>query len=235
MMTTSNDLTLYEAIMLLALREEKGTMSGAYVEYATAGALLAELLLQGHIRVDSDNKDKVAVVDGSPTGDALLDEALQIILEAKRPLTLDDWVQELGTIKDLKHKVATALANDGVVAAEKEKVLWLFERRVYPEINPEPEQRLRDELRNVVLSDEKTIEPRTAITVALANSAHLLPQVFSKQELKDRKERIKQLEKGELISTAAKEAVAAIEAAVMVAAIMPAITVAATTSSPSSC
>lgn len=50
-----------------------------------------------------------------------------------------------------------------------------------------------------------------------------------------REARIKQIEKGELISKAAKDAVAAIEAAVMVAAIMPAITAATTTSTPSSC
>ncbi|WP_269799251.1 hypothetical protein [Idiomarina sp. X4] len=35
----SNSLKLYEALMLLSLREEEGTMNGAYVEYAAAGAL----------------------------------------------------------------------------------------------------------------------------------------------------------------------------------------------------
>lgn len=231
----SDNLKLYEAIMLLALCEEKGTMNGMYVEYATAGAITAELLILGRIKVDHDNKEKVAVVDDSPTGDTLLDEALTIISEAKRQRKLKDWVQKLGGIKDLKHKVAQALAADGIVAAEKEKVLWLFERRVYPEVNPQPEQELRQAMREVVLSNTDNIEPRIAITVALANSAKLLPQVFSKQELKDRKQRIKQLENGELVSKAAKEAVQAIEAAVMVAAIMPAITASTVTSSPSSC
>ncbi|MCP1340247.1 GPP34 family phosphoprotein [Idiomarina sp. M1R2S28] len=230
-----SNLKLYEAIMLLALCEEKGTMNGAYVEYATAGAIAAELLMLGRIKVDDDSKEKVSVVDDSSTGDSLLDEALAMILEAKRQRKLKDWVQKLGGIKDLKHKVAQALAADGIVASEKEKVLWLFERRVYPEVNPEPEEQLRQEMHTVVLSDESDIEPRIAITVALANSAKLLPQVFSKRELKDRKQRIKQIENGELISKAAKEAIQAIEAAVMIAAIMPAITAATVTSSPSSC
>ncbi|MGM0905653.1 MAG: GOLPH3/VPS74 family protein [Pseudomonadota bacterium] len=222
-------------MMLLALCEEKGTMNGMYVEYATAGAITAELLILGRIKVDHDNKEKVAVVDDSPTGDTLLDEALTIISEAKRQRKLKDWVQKLVGIKDLKHKVAQALAADGIVSAEKEKVLWLFERRVYPEVKPQPEQELRQAMREAVLSNTDNIEPRIAITVALANSAKLLPQVFSKQELKDRKQRIKQLENGELVSKAAKEAVQAIEAAVMVAAIMPAITASTVTSSPSSC
>ena len=230
-----DNLKLYEAIVLLALCEEKGTMNGAYVEYATAAALAAELLMLGRIKVDDGNNEKIAVVNDSPTGDSLLDEALTMILDAKRQYELEHWVEKLAGIKDLKHKVAQALATDGIVASEKEKVLWLFERRVYPEVNPEPEEQLRQEMRNVVLSDGDEIEPRIAIVVALANSAALLPQVFTKRELKDRKQRIKQLEKGELLPKAAKEAVQAIEAAVMIAAIMPAITAATVTSSPSSC
>jgi hypothetical protein len=113
--------------------------------------------------------------------------------------------------------------------------LWLFERQVYPEINPKPEQELRQAMRDAVLNDSDEVQPKVAIAVALANSAKLLPQVFSKQELKGRRQRIKQLENGELVSKAAKEAVQAIEAAVMVAAIMPAITASTVTSSPSSC
>lgn len=230
-----DQLTLYEAIMLLALCEERGTMNGVFVEYATAGALTAELLMLERIKVDVDNKEKVAVVDDSTTGDALLDEALTMIAQAKRPLNLKHWVQKLGRIKHLKHKVAQKLAADGIVVAEKEKVLWLFERQVYPELNPQPEQQLRQQMRAAVLADHDDVEPNIAILVALANSAKLLPQVFTKDELKQRKKRLKQLENGEVVSKAAKQAVAAIEAAVMMAAIMPAISAAAVTSSPGSC
>ena len=230
-----NTIRLYQAVMLLALSEERGTMNGAYVEYATAAALLSELLMHERIAIEADNKNKVSVMDDASTDDALLDEALGQIKSAKRQRKLQDWVQKLGQLKDLKHKVAQSLADAHIVAAEKEKVLWLFERRVYPELNPEPEQQIREAMRSAVMSDDE-VEPRVAILVALANSAKLLPQVFTKQELKQRKKRIEQLEKGEMVSAAAKQAVAAIEAAVMVAAIMPAITAASTAScSSTSC
>ena len=231
----ANTIRLYQAVMLLALSEERGTMNGAYVEYATAAALLSELLMHERIAIETDNKNKVLVMDDSSTDDALLDEALDQIKAAKRQRKLQDWVQKLGQLKDLKHKVAQSLVDAHIVAAEKEKVLWLFERRVYPELNPEPEQQIREGMRSAVMSDDE-VEPRVAILVALANSAKLLPQVFTKQELKQRKKRIEQLEKGEMVSAAAKQAVAAIEAAVMVAAIMPAITAASTAScSSTSC
>lgn len=230
-----NTIRLYQAVMLLALSEERGTMNGAYVEYATAAALLSELLMHERLAIETDNKNKVLVMDDSSTDDALLDEALGQIKSAKRQRKLQDWVQKLGQLKDLKHKVAQSLVDAHIVAAEKEKVLWLFERRVYPELNPEPEQQIREAMRSAVMSNDE-VEPRVAILVALANSAKLLPQVFTKQELKQRKKRIEQLEKGEMVSTAAKQAVAAIEAAVMVAAIMPAITAASTAScSSTSC
>ncbi|WP_272977267.1 GPP34 family phosphoprotein [Idiomarina baltica] len=231
----ANTIRLYQAVMLLALSEERGTMNGAYVEYATAAALLSELLMHERIAIETDNKNKVSVVDDASTDDALLDEALGQIKSAKRQRKLQDWVQKLGQLKDLKHKVAQSLVDAHIVAAEKEKVLWLFERRVYPELNPEPEQQIREAMRSAVMSDDE-VEPRVAILVALANSAKLLPQVFTKQELKQRKKRVEQLEKGEMVSAAAKQAVAAIEAAVMVAAIMPAITAASTAScSSTSC
>jgi len=231
----ANTIRLYQAVMLLALSEERGTMNGAYVEYATAAALLSELLMHERIAIEADNKNKVSVMDDASTDDALLDEALGQIKSAKRQRKLQDWVQKLGQLKDLKHKVAQSLVDAHIVAAEKEKVLWLFERRVYPELNPEPEQQIREAMRSAVMSDDE-VEPRVAILVALANSAKLLPQVFTKQELKQRKKRIEQLEKGEMVSAAAKQAVAAIEAAVMVAAIMPAITAASTAScSSTSC
>ncbi|RUO43962.1 hypothetical protein CWE15_01910 [Aliidiomarina taiwanensis] len=228
------DLTLYQAIMLLSLCEEKGTMNGMYVEYATAGALAAELLLLGRIQVQEDNKNRVAVVTESSTGDALLDEALALIAKSKRPKKLKDWIFKLGGIKDLKHKVANSLAESGIVSADKEKILWLFERRVYPEINPIPEQQLRQAMRQLVLDENQEVDSRTAIVTALANSAKLLPQVFSKQELRQHKKRIQQLERGELVSQAAKETVQAIQAAIMITVMLPAITAATTSSTTSS-
>lgn len=228
-------LKLYQAIILLSLCEEKGTMSGMYVEYATAGALAAELLMLGRIQVEEGKKNKVVVVSQTLTGDALLDEALAIIAKAKRPKKLKDWIFKLGGIKDLKHKVAHALAESGIVSADKEKVLWLFERRVYPEINPIPEQELRAAMRQLVLDESQEVDSRTAIVTALANSVKLLPQVFSEQELKQHKQRIKQLERGELVSQAAKETVQAIQAAIMITVMIPAITAATSTTTTSSC
>ncbi|WP_417683194.1 GOLPH3/VPS74 family protein [Pseudidiomarina aquimaris] len=227
------DIKLYEGLMLLALNEEKGTMSGAYIEYSVAAAVLAELLLLKRIQVDRDDKDKVDVVDDSPTGDKVLDEALEKMSKAKRRRKLKDWVSSIGHIKDLKHKVAEQLVEDGIIELEKKKVLWLFTQKVYPEVNPQPEQHLRHEMRRLVLDRPLEIDPRIALMLSLAQSARLLEQVFSKEELKASKKRIENIAKGEELGAIAKEVVAAVEVAVMIAVMMPAITAATTASSAS--
>ena len=45
-MSANHSLFLHEEILLLALRDEEGTIAGAMYQYAIGGALLAELLLQ---------------------------------------------------------------------------------------------------------------------------------------------------------------------------------------------
>ncbi len=227
------DIKLYEGLMLLALNEEKGTMSGAYIEYSVAAAVLAELLLLQRINVDRDDKDKVDVIDDSPTGDNVLDEALAKMCKAKRRRKLKDWVSSIGHISKLKHKVAEQLVEDGIIELEEKKVLWLFTQKVYPEVNPVPEQHLRHEMRRLVLDKPLEINPRIALMVSFAQSARLLNQVFSKDELKAHKKRIENIAKGEELGAIAKEVVAAVEVAVMIAAIMPAITAATTASSAS--
>ena len=44
-MAQGKPLFLYEEIMLLALRDEEGTIANGYCEFMVAGAILAELLL----------------------------------------------------------------------------------------------------------------------------------------------------------------------------------------------
>ena len=58
-MTRRSNLFLYEEIMLLALRDEKGTIaSGAMYQHAIGGAVLAELLMTGRLTVDESRKNK---------------------------------------------------------------------------------------------------------------------------------------------------------------------------------
>ncbi len=229
-MKSKYDLFLHEEIMLLALKDDKGTIaSGTHYQFALAGAALAELLLTQHISVEERKKKKYLRLENStPLGDPVIDECLNKVVKAKKSQQLQTWISRFSGVKDLKNRVAFQLVQRGILRADEDKVLLIFKRKIYPEFNPEPERKLIKRLHEAVFTDKKDIDPRTVVLLSLANSAELLKIVFDKKELKPRKKRIEQIVNGELTGKATKEAIAAMQAAVTVAVIIPAIVTAST-------
>jgi len=224
-MTNPKSLFLYEEIMLLALRNKQGTATTDYLEYAVAGAALAELLLDRRIAISETQKHLIDIQDTNPTGDPIIDECLQTMQAGKKRASLQTWVSRLAGIKSLRHKVAHQLCHRGILCADKDKVLHIFTRRIYPEINPVPEKEIVDRLRAAISGDDDQIEPRTVVLISLANAANLLSENLGRKEVSNRRKRIKQIVNGEMTGNATKEAIAACQAAVMVAVIMPAVMV----------
>lgn len=230
-MNRTSDLALYEEILLLALGDEKGTITtGAMYPYALGGAVLAELLLRNNITVKSSGKKKlVEVADPTPTGSPLLDECIVRIRESKKEASVQTWLTRFANLKNLKHRVAERLCDRGVLKADEDKVLFFFTRRIYPENAHGPEEELIHRMRDAVLNNEETIDARTVVIISLAKSAAMLKPVFDRKELKAHKDRLESIVKGECIGEAARQAIEAVEAAVLIAAIMPAIIASTTT------
>lgn len=216
-------LFLHEEILLLALRDEEGTIaSGTMYQYAIGAALLAELLLSKRIEVEQSGKRKlVNLFSPTPLGEPLIDECLEKVSSAKRRAVLQTWVSRFSGVKNLKHRVARQLCRRGILRADEDKVLLIFTRKIYPEVNPGPERELIRRLEHAIFTDTRDIDPRTVVLLSLANSTGLLKVVFDKKKLKGRKARIKQIVNGEITGKAATEAIQAMQAAVMVACIMP--------------
>ena len=82
-MTAQTSLYLYEEVMLLALRDEKGTIaSGTMYQYAIGAAILSELLLNKRISVEEASKKKlVNLISSTPLGDPLIDQCLKKIID----------------------------------------------------------------------------------------------------------------------------------------------------------
>jgi hypothetical protein len=68
-------LFLHEEVMLLALRNDLGTIKGGTMFAQAAGcAMLAELVLRGRVTTDTEGRKTYAVVgDSSHDGDPVLD------------------------------------------------------------------------------------------------------------------------------------------------------------------
>lgn len=228
-----NKLYLHEEILLLALKDEKGTIhSGTMYQYAIGGALLSELLLHKRVRVvDSRWKKLVEATDSTPIGDPLLDECLHRIVQSKRRASLETWVSRFAHISKLKHRIASKLCASGILRAEEDKVLLIFTRKIYPEINPLPENEIIERIRQAIFTDTIDIDPRTIILIALTKHADILRVLFGRSELRPRKKRIKDITEGNVVGEAARDAIQAVQAAAAIAAIMPAIIAASTTAS----
>jgi hypothetical protein len=209
------DLYLHEQVLLLALRDERGTVESraGWYSLAMGGAILAELLLAGCVSVGEDKKKLVDVVQSRRLDDPLLDECLRLVGKAKRRRSAAGWVSGFAHVKRLRHRVALKLCRKGILKDSEEKVLLLFTRKVYPTVDPAPERRLSQALHRAIFQDSKNVNPRTAILVALAHSTGLLNAVFERGDLKRRKRRLEQISDGELIGGAANAAVQAAKAA----------------------
>lgn len=220
-------LGLHERALLLALHDERGTIhrAGMYA-YAVAGGILAELFLAERLRLEERTgrkKPLVVVARATQVGDPVVDEVLETVRTAKRRAPLDRWVGRVATTAKLKHRVARRLVRKGVLREEEDRVLLIFRRTIYPELDPRPEEALVASLRDAILGDDAEVDPRTAILASLGWRAGLLHGVVDRAELKARKPRLEELGRGERIAGATREAIAAVQAATTAA------TVAATT------
>jgi len=224
-MSEKNTLLLYEEVMLLALRDEKGTIaSGTMYQIAIGGAILSELLLEKRINVQEVKKRRfVELVDSKPIGDPLVDECLQKIKNAKRRATLQTWVTRFANIRRLKHRAVAQLCKRRILRDEEGKVMLLFTRKTFPELDPRPERELVERLRKAIFTDTKSLDPRTVVLVSLAKNCDLLKIPFEKKKLKERKARLEAIVNGEMTGEAAKAAMEAMQAAIFVSCIMPAV------------
>lgn len=213
----ASPLRLHEEVMLLALRDKEGTVHfGALAQHGLAAALVAELLLERRITVDASAKRQlVDVVDRTPLGDDLLDECLQRLSDAKRRGTVKTWVTRLAGLRRLRARAATGLVRRGILKSEEGRVLLLFTRTMYPERDPKPEREIVARLRRAIFGGNVEVDPRTTLLIALTNATGILPHVFDRKRLKDRKVRIQQITDGSLVGNAAKEVVEAVQAAVI--------------------
>jgi hypothetical protein len=222
-----NDLFLHEEVMLLALRDKEGTVEyGTCYRFALGGAILAELLLEGRLAIDETRKKRplIDLVSSAPLGAPVIDECLEKVATAKRRAAPQTWVSRFASIKGLRDRVAQRLCNRGILRMDEKKVLLLFTRKIYPELDPRPEREMVGRLDRAIFRETGDVAPRTVVLVSLADATGLLKVAFDKKKLKARKKRIEQIVNGEASGKATRDAIQAMQAAVAVACVMPAVT-----------
>ena len=105
---------------------------------------------------------------------------------------------------------------------EEDKILPIFTRRIYPEVDLLPHRQLIERMRTAILGDDP-VDPLMAVIVSLADAANILRHLFDRKDRKDARKRIKNITSGNVEGQAAQEAITAMRAAIATPAVMPAI------------
>lgn len=205
-------LPLHEEALLLALRDDAGIEEPyANLDLGLGAAILAELLLQERVSVERlRRRDFLKLESDSSTGDAVLDDALARLAAAKRRARLSTWVLRFSRVKGLMHRVAERLCEQGVLHLGEGRVLWLFKRRVYPELDGRVEDEILGRLQEAIFTQTSDLDPRTAALVCLGYRTGLLQANFNRTKLEECRDRLEQLSRGELVDGAAMRALSAV-------------------------
>lgn len=213
----TSTLTLPQKLFILAIDDEKGTLSYAdrsNFGYSLAGAVLAELALRGKIRLEDG---RLLMADPIPPGDPALDRAMNLILAEKKPRKLQRWIEKLGGGQTLE-LIAEQLAARNVIRIEEKRFLWVIPYETYPQVDASAKYWLKQHLRGVVLAGEAA-EPADVILLNLLRACDLLRLVFTRDERKAAARKVQEMVKGEVFGEAVAQLIKEIEAAAAAAAV----------------
>ena len=188
-----SDLHLHEQILLLVLRDRKGTpASGAnHHIHALGGAVLAELALVGHVGIDGRESALVGAVRGvDPPRDEILAEALALVRARERRRTAAKWVLNFSALDGLHERTAAGLCRRGILRRADSRLRRVLGRRAYPTVDPRPERDLVARLREAVQGDGD-VDPRVGVVVSMAHVTGLLQISLGRRLVRGRTQRIR--------------------------------------------
>ncbi|MCW2135215.1 GOLPH3/VPS74 family protein [Arthrobacter sp. VKM Ac-2550] len=212
----SSPLSVPEAFLLLCLRDEDGKamLDGSTLGYGLGGAILSELALAGAITIQDR---KVVPTPGyGVDGSGAYKPFMQLIAAARRPYKTEHWVTKFAS-RSPKQLVGDLLAARNIVARAEGRILWVFPTVKYPEVDPVPEQQLRERIANVLSG----LRPDgfSASVIALADATKILEKRFGPVP----KERVTEITDGDWASKAVKDAISAAITAATTATTMTAV------------
>lgn len=209
-------LNILEELFLLALNDARGTIPNSITipfRFAMGGAFLTEFFLSG--KIELNEQKRVILLDASPCGDPILDEALQSLREsAAHPRKIPYWISEINPKpkKLLKH-LGEGLVQKGILTQEEKRYLWVVPYTVFPQHDGSAKYWVKQHLRGVVLAGE-VADAHSLMVLNLIQSSSMLDFVFTRDELKAARKRIAKITKETILGQQVYEAVEEIDQAV---------------------
>lgn len=197
--------------LMLVTRADSGYDHVGYAETSVAGALLCELALRERVSVEDE---RLVVIDRSPTGDVLLDEALSRFAarEGKKP---KDVLARVG--KGLAKEVLERLSRAEVLQERPTKALGVRWFSAWDVVDTDRRDALREELL-LVLTGGREPDGRTGSLISLLRATSGLDNALPKDarhgvRMRDLRASAKEVAQGRWASQAVADAVQASAAA----------------------
>eukprot|EP00127_Corallochytrium_limacisporum_P003591 Clim_evm74s150 gene=Clim_evmTU74s150 len=196
-----NKLTLMEEVLLLGLKDKEGYTSfwNDSISSGLRGCLLVELALRGRIALESSGLRKrscmtkrIIIVDETPVGDVILDEAIKHIASASGTETVDSWIELLSgetwnplklkfQLRNVRERLAKNLVEKGVLTTEKQN-FFLFDMTTHPVVDSTAKERVVRKVQDFLLkkwvNDITRMDRRVLSLVCLAYASDVLENAF---------------------------------------------------------
>ena len=175
-------MLIAEDLLLLLTDDSSGkpVVGSTELDHGVAGGVLLELAITARVDVEPGRglarKGRLVVVDGSPTGEQVLDEALQSI--AAKPGRKPEAV--VGSLrKGLRDHLYGQLVTQGMLRAEPTKALGLFPVTRWPCVDPARKQPLRQALYDALVVGVEPAPPVAAV-ISLLYAIRAVPKVLGR-------------------------------------------------------
>jgi len=195
-------LTLMEEVILLGLKDREGYTSfwNDCISAGLRGCMLVELALRGRIILEKQVMRrrslllrKVDTKNDTPTGDVILDEALNHMKKLQPQENVQNWIELLSgetwnplkltyQLRNVRERLAKNLVEKGVLTTEKQNFL-LFDMTTHPLVNSQVKSKLIKKVQDSVLSkwvnDISRMDKRTLALIYLAHASDVLENAFA--------------------------------------------------------
>lgn len=205
-------LTIAEELVLLMLKDDLGFVAAPTSDWRMwcgfAGAVILDLSFRN--RVDAD-LEHLSVIDPEPTGDMILDPALQIIAYEQTPRTTQYWVEYLAPNADVFIEfVLQRLVNLGILVHDSGGY-WQLSNKVlrtgqYVGPGLEQQEEVKARIRRA-LFDEEIPDPHDVTLIGLLLVCDGFRSMLDADEFEMAHERIRLLASMDLFGQAIRSAV----------------------------
>lgn len=208
-------LTLAEQLLLLALDDESGKllpMPDRALDYALAGAILADLTRAGRIEV---GKDSVEVIDSTPVESKPEDFGLLDLVGANVKSLQGSLSHLAGDAHGLRKRLTDQLVEKGVLREENQEFLWVFHLSRYPLADPSSENAVKQRLRNRIRNHRIPLTEIDHVMISLIHVCRLEDLLLSKDEQEAHRERIEEIVSNDKIGQAVMRCLEEIQKAIL--------------------